>query len=100
MSRVVPERIPQSPVTLEEYSAMDMAERRKVWVEISEITDQQLADHMQEEKDREAIVPKVGTPAPDFVADVLGKEGMRTGESVRLSQLRGKPVAIIFGSYT
>jgi len=92
--------IPKSPVTLEEYSAMDMAARRKVWLEISDITDEEFEAHMAEEKAREAIVPKVGSEAPDFVADVLDRQRKRTGEQVRLSSLRGQPVGIVFGSYT
>jgi hypothetical protein len=79
---------------------MDMTERRKVWLEISDITEDELEAHMAEEKAREAIVPKVGSEAPDFVADVLDRDRKRTGEQVRLSDLRGKPVGIIFGSYT
>ena len=35
----MPEDIPTSPVTLEQYAAMEMAERRKVWLEISDITE-------------------------------------------------------------
>ena len=91
---------PKSPVTLEEYGKMNMAQRRKVWLEISDITEEEFEAHMAEEKAREAIVPKVGSEAPDFVADVLGRNRKRTGEQVRLSDLRGAPVGIIFGSYT
>ncbi|HIE69928.1 MAG TPA: hypothetical protein EYP98_07005 [Planctomycetes bacterium] len=49
---------------------------------------------------REATVPMVGGEAPDFVAEMLGRDGARTGEQVRLSDLRGKPVGLVFGSYT
>jgi peroxiredoxin len=55
---------------------------------------------MEEEKAREAIVPQPGAEAPDFVAEVLDRDRKRTGETVRLSDLRGKPVGIVFGSYT
>lgn len=92
--------IPASPVTLEEYSAMDMSQRRKVWLQISDITEAEFEAHMAEEKAREAIVPKVGSEAPDFVAAVLDRERRRTGEKIQLSALRGAPVGIIFGSYT
>ena len=90
----------KSPVTLEEYGAMDMAQRKKVWLEISDISEAEFEAHMAEEKAREAIVPKVGSMAPDFVADVLGSDRKRTAEQVMLSALRGKPVGIVFGSYT
>ncbi len=92
--------IPTSPVTLDQYAAMDMTERRKVWIEISDITEEEFEAHMAEEKAREALVPKVGSEAPDFVADVLDRDRKRTGEQVRLSDLRGMPVGIVFGSYT
>jgi len=92
--------LPESPVTLEQYADMDMAAKRDVWIEISDITAEQFDTHMAEQKAREAIVPKVGSEAPDFVADVLGDNRQRTGEQVRLSDLRGQPVGIIFGSFT
>ena len=49
---------------------------------------------------REANVPKVGAVAPGFIADVLDRPRQRKGEQVRLSDLRGKPVGIVLGSYT
>ena len=96
----MPDDVRTSPVTLAEYGAMDMAAKRKVWLEISDITEEQFEAHMAEEKAREDTVPKVGSEAPDFVAEVLGPTRERTGEQVRLSELRGKPVAIAFGSFT
>ncbi len=45
---------------------------------------------------REERAPKVGEEAPDFELPVMHAEG----DTVRLSDLRGKPVALIFGSYT
>jgi len=45
---------------------------------------------------REALAPAVGTPAPDFDLPVLHGDGQR----VRLAELRGQAVALIFGSYT
>lgn len=93
-------KVSESPVTLEQYGAMDMAQRRDLWLEISDITEDQFNAHMAGEKAREAIVPKVGAMAPDFIADVLGAGRKRTGEQVKLSDLRGKPVGIIFGSFT
>jgi hypothetical protein len=96
----MPQDLMESPVTLEEYAAMDMAAKRDVWLEISDITPEQFDAHMAEQKAREAIVPKVGSQAPEWVADVLGPNRQRTGEQVRLSDLRGKPVGIVFGSFT
>ncbi len=50
--------------------------------------------------EREKLAPCVGDPAPDFQIKRLSKDGNLTGESVRLSDLRGRPVALVFGSYT
>ena len=94
------EEVTESPVTLEEYGTMDMAGKRDVWLEISKIGREELDAHMEEEKAREAQVPQVGSEAPDFVAELLGPNRQRTGDQVRLSDLRGKPVGIAFGSYT
>ncbi|NKB20787.1 MAG: hypothetical protein GKS01_09830 [Alphaproteobacteria bacterium] len=44
--------------------------------------------------------PQVGDAAPDFQLERLGPAGERTGEQMSLSSLRGKPVGLIFGSYT
>ena len=45
---------------------------------------------------REERAPRVGDEAPDFELPVLDGKGA----TVRLSELRGRPVALIFGSYT
>ena len=55
---------------------------------------------LAEEKGRESLVPQVGDVAPDFTAERLGEGRRHTGEFVTLSKLRGRPVALAFGSYT
>jgi hypothetical protein len=96
----MPDSIPESPVTLEQYAAMDMAGKREVWLEISDISEAEFEGILADGNAREADVPKVGAEAPDFVAEVLDRDRKRTGEQVRLSDLRGKPVGLVFGSYT
>jgi hypothetical protein len=49
---------------------------------------------------RDQAAPKVGQPAPDFEIDRLTPAGKKSGETFRLSSTRGKPVALVFGSYT
>lgn len=44
--------------------------------------------------------PKVGDTAPDFTLEKLDVKGKRTGEMTSLSAYAGKPVGLIFGSYT
>jgi len=92
--------IPTSPVTLEEYANLSREERRQVWLDISDITEEEFEAHMAGEKARETDVPQVGSMAPDFTADVLNHEHNLIGKTVTLSDLRGKPVGIIFGSFT
>ena len=44
--------------------------------------------------------PQVGDLAPDFKLERLASTGERTGDFLSLTSLRGKPVGLIFGSYT
>ena len=44
--------------------------------------------------------PQIGDMAPDFELEQLSPSGARTGEMMTLSGLRGKPVGLVFGSYT
>ncbi len=41
-----------------------------------------------------------GEPAPDFTLPYLPGHGGAEGETVTLSAHRGRPVALVFGSYT
>lgn len=75
-------------------------ERKKVWLEISDMTEDEFDAMMAREKGRERRVPRVGEMAPDFTAERLDPRRRRTGEFVTLSKLRGRPVALAFGSYT
>ena len=44
--------------------------------------------------------PKVGEAAPDFELKLLDAAGKLTDDRLSLSSLRGKPVGLIFGSFT
>lgn len=44
--------------------------------------------------------PQLGDVAPDFELEVLSASGGRTGDMMKLSALHGKPVGLVFGSYT
>lgn len=79
---------------------MTPEERKKMWLSISDITEEQFDARQAEQKARQARVPQPGTLAPGFELDVLTRERKRSGERVRLSALRDKPVGLIFGSYT
>lgn len=64
------------------------------------LTREQLKENMAAMQEREKIAPAVGDEAPDFEIKRLDADGKLTDERVRLSDMRGKPVALIFGSYT
>ena len=89
--------------TQQPKSPMDMSpeERMKMWLALSpDLTEEDFIRRQEEQKARQVNVPQPGSPAPDFEADVLDRDRKRSGETVRLSHLRGKPVALLFGSYT
>ena len=44
--------------------------------------------------------PQPGDMAPDITLELLSAAGGRTGETLSLSSLRGKPAGLIFGSFT
>jgi hypothetical protein len=50
--------------------------------------------------EREKVAPRIGEAAPDFTLERLSATGKRSAETFQLSQARGRPVALIFGSYT
>ena len=85
------------------FSSSDrtMEERKQVWLDISDnMTEEQFDAMMAANKARQVKVPEQGSEAPDFNLDVLDREKGRTGEKISLSSFRGKPVGLIFGSYT
>lgn len=78
-----------------------MEERKKIWLEISgNMTGDQFDAMMAANRARQPRAPEVGAEAPDFKIERLTRDRKRTGEFVGLSALRGRPVALIFGSYT
>lgn len=94
----------ESKVSLEQRAmqgaSLTMEERRKVWLSISDISEAQFDALQAEQRARQVRVPQPGAEAPDFELDVLTRERGRSGAKVRLSSLRGKPVGLVFGSYT
>lgn len=64
------------------------------------MTPEQYTTMRAERLAREALAPNVGDAAPDFSAERLTPAGKPTGETLSLSAFRGKPVGLVFGSYT
>src|SRR5216683_3885171 len=93
-----------SKLTLEQRAmqgaTMTPEERKRMWLSISDITEAQFDALRAEQQARQVRVPQPGATAPDFDLDVVTSDRKRTGERVRLSALRGRPVGLIFGSYT
>ncbi len=79
---------------------LSMPEKRAIWLEISNMTGEEFDAMMTDHREHQKGGPKVGDPAPDFTAEVLGAGRKRTGEFVTLSSTLGRSVALAFGSYT
>ena len=60
----------------------------------------QFEDRLGDRLARDKLSPAVGSRAPDFQLEVLSSDGKRTGTLLRLSSLFGKPIGLVFGSYT
>ena len=84
------------------FSSSDLSreEKRAIWMEISDMTGEEFDAMAAHHREHQSGAPKVGDMAPDFTAEILGTGRKRTGEFVTLSSLRGRSVALAFGSYT
>jgi hypothetical protein len=70
-----------------------------VWKRMN-ITREEFVAIQERQAEREKDLPPVGGEAPDFHLRRLTEDGKATEERVRLSGFRGRPVALVFGSYT
>lgn len=71
------------------------------WLETRGMTRDQLRGFIEKRviRDQE-LSPKIGADAPDIELERLDEHGARSGEMVKLSSYFGRPVGLIFGSYT
>jgi hypothetical protein len=88
---------------VERLKTASPAEREEMRLRIERRMSQADGGHMQRVRrdwdarlEAEARAPEAGDPAPNFDLALLNGDGQR----VRLSALRGRPVGLIFGSYT
>ena len=89
---------------------MTMELPKPVQDRIAEMTDEELAfrgwtrefmrERFLDRMERDKASPQIGEQAPDFRLEKLTPTGQRTGDHLSLSDLRGKPTGLIFGSYT
>lgn len=63
-------------------------------------THREMAEYLVRKQEWLSGTPKAGTAAPDFEVEKLTPNGDRTGEMFRLSAMKGRPVALVMGSYT
>ena len=63
-------------------------------------TREELRDFITGRIERDKDAPNVGDTAPDLTLESLSPTGNRTGDMLSLSSLAGKPIGLIFGSYT
>ena len=75
-------------------------EPKRTWLEILIIDEFQFDANWKFQSERQSGVPQPGDVAPDFELELLDKDLKRAGKTVQLSALKGKPVALMFGSYT
>lgn len=67
---------------------------------LTSLTEEEFRKFHADRVERQSLLPKLGQPAPDFELENLDPEGGLSGERYRLSQFRGKPVGLAFGSFT
>lgn len=82
----------QLPPRLLEMSAEEMAFRG--W------TREDIRERWAKRVELDKTSPQIGELAPDFELERLASHGGRSGEKVKLSSMRGRPVGIYFGSFT
>ncbi len=84
-------------IPLFDKTKADMLKRGKAEMSFD---DWGLAEYLVGKKEWESGAPKAGMEAPDFEVEKLTAGGDRTGEFFQLSSVRGKPIALVMGSYT
>ena len=71
----------------------------KEWENVG-FTRTQFEDRWRARLERDRFSPEIGSPAPDFMLEILTSEGNLSGEIFQLSSLFGVPIGLVFGSYT
>jgi len=83
------ERVRNNKANVSKHPWKDWNISKKEWVE-----------YVQDRIRKDIAAPKKNDIAPDFGVERLDVNGKRTGEIVNLLSLTGKPIALLFGSYT
>lgn len=64
------------------------------------ISKEEWVEYIQARIRHDIAAPKKNDIAPDFSVERLDRNGLRSGDMVSLSSFSGKPIALLFGSYT
>ena len=99
MSEVMEKNIPTAEELFERVRSNTANVSLKPWEDWG-ISKEEWVKYVQDRIRRDQGTPREGTPAPDFTVERLDPKGQRTGEMFTLSSLFGKPIALLFGSYT
>ena len=83
------ERVKNNKANVSKHPWKDWGISKEEWVE-----------YLQDRIRKDLSAPKEGDDTPDFSVERLSTDGKRTGETIYLSSLFGKPIALLFGSYT
>ena len=92
--------MPDTPTPAPPAGGKTREQMREEWIALSDMTADEFDALQATYKARASGMPVPGDEAPDFTVDVMDASQKRTGESKSLSDFRGKPVGLIFGSYT
>ena len=75
-------------------------ERKRTWLKIQIIDKAKFDANWKFQSQHQSRERQPGDIAPDFELELLDKDLKRAGKTVQLSAVKGKPVALMFGSYT
>ena len=92
--------MPDTPQPAPPAGGKTREQMREEWIELSDMTADEFDALQATYKARASGMPVPGDEAPGFTVDVMDASQKRTGEIKSLSDFRGKPVGLIFGSYT
>ena len=99
MSKDIESRIPTAEELFERVKNNKANVSKNPWMGWG-ISKEDWVKYLQERIRQDLGAPKKGQSAPDFTVECLDAQGKRTGKMINLSAFFGKPIALLFGSYT
>ena len=99
MSELFDKRVPTAEELFDRVKNNQANVSKHPWKDWN-ISKEEWVEYVQGRIRRDIGAPKTGDIAPDFGVEKLDADGKRSGEIFNLSSLFGKPIALLFGSYT